>query len=120
MTVSISYSHLSPIIRKLPAYAPIFMRNFPEHYLPRVREFVQCLGLRVDAKSDAELLDLLIDKVEGLQAKSGIQTRFDIDVDASEYEHLVKEIKEDPAGMQYPLSDDVIDACLKDSLNVRL
>lgn len=99
-------------------YAPIVMRNFPEHYLPRIREFVLGLGVQVGSKKDQELLDDLIVEVENLQKKTGIQTRFDIDVDAEQFGHLIKEVKEDPAGLQYPLPDNVIQTCLKESLNI--
>lgn len=99
-------------------YAPIVMRNFPEHYLPRIREFVLGLGVQVGAKNDQELLDDLIVEVENLQKKTGIPTRFDIDIDAERFNHLVTEVKQDPAGLQYPLPDEVITTCLKESVNV--
>lgn len=99
-------------------YAPIVMRNFRKHYLKRIREFVRCLGIQVGSKSDEELLDHMISEVEALQKIAGIPASFDIEVDADAYAHLVKEVKEDPAGLQYPLPDDVIDICLRQSLKV--
>ena len=57
-------------------------------------------------------------EVENLQKKTGIPTRFDIDIDAERFNHLVTEVKQDPAGLQYPLPDEVITTCLKESVNV--
>lgn len=99
-------------------YAPIVLKNFPSHYLKRIRTFAQGLGMTTESKSDEELLAEVRTEVVNLMQICGIQSKFDIDVDAKEYAHLVKEVKEDPAGMAYPLPDDVIETCLKESLNV--
>lgn len=99
-------------------YAPIVLRNFPEHYLRRIRTFAQGLGLPIGSKTDEELLEDVIAEVESLQKKAGIPTKFDLEVTSEQYDHLVKEVKEDPAGMQYPLADDLIHTCLKESMSV--
>lgn len=99
-------------------YAPIVLRNFPEHYLPRIRTFAKGLGLPIGSKSDEDLLADVIAEVEALQKKAGIPTKFTLEVTSDEYEHLVKEVKEDPAGMQYPLADDLIHTCLNESMTV--
>lgn len=99
-------------------YAPIVLRNFPEHYLPRIRKFAQGLGMPIGNKTDAELLADVIAKVEDLQAKAGIPTAFDLEISPAQFDHLVTEVKTDPAGLQYPLADDLINTCLKESLTV--
>lgn len=99
-------------------YAPIVIRNFPEHYLPRIREFAKGLGMTTDSKTDKDLLGEVVKEVEELQRISGIPTQFDLEVDATGIASLVKEIKEDPAGLQYPLPNELIHTCLKESMTV--
>lgn len=99
-------------------YAPIVLRNFPEHYLPRIRTFAQGLGLPIGTKTDEDLLADVIAEVEALQKKAGIPTKFALEVSSDEYDHLVKEVKEDPAGLQYPLTEDLIHTCLNESMTV--
>ncbi len=97
-------------------YAPIVLRNFPAHYLPRIRQFAQGLGMPIGTKTDEELLADVIAEVEALQEKAGIQTQFTLDIDQAQFDHLIAEVKQDPAGMQYPLPDELIITCLKESL----
>lgn len=99
-------------------YLPIVMRQYRAHYLPRIRLFAQGLGIPVDDKTDDELLDEVIAAFTSLQATVGIEPRLDIEVDADELAHLHAEVRNDPAGLQYPLPDDVISACLEASLTV--
>lgn len=99
-------------------YAPIVLRNFPEHYLPRIRTFAQGLGMPIGSKTDEELLADVISEVETLQKKADIPTKFALDVTSEQYDHLVEEVKTDPAGMQYPLTDDLIHTCLNESMTV--
>lgn len=99
-------------------YAPIVLRNFPEHYLPRIRTFAQGLGMPIGSKSDKDLLNDVIAEVENLQRTSGIPQKFALEVDTNQFQHLVKEVKQDPAGLQYPLSDDLINTCLNASMRV--
>lgn len=99
-------------------YLPIVMRNLREHYLPRIRLFAQGLGMAVDAKTDDELLDEVITSFSTLQETCGIQPKLDIEVDPAALEELHHEVRHDPAGLQYPLPDDVIRTCLEASLTV--
>lgn len=99
-------------------YAPIVLRNFPEHYLPRIRTFAKGLGMPIGSKTDEELLADVTAEVVALQEKVGIPTKFDLEVDGAQYDHLVHEVKTDPAGMQYPLKDDLIHTCLQESMTV--
>lgn len=100
------------------AYLPIVMREFPEHYLPRVRAFAIGIGLAVDDKADGEILDELIALFSDLRETVGIAPKLDIEVDDDQLAHLHAEVRKDPAGLQYPLPDDVIRACLEASLTV--
>ena len=100
-------------------YMPIVLRHLPDHYLPRIRMFAEGLGIAVDAKTDAELLDELVSEVVSLQTTCGISPRLDIEVDNDGLAFLQTEVKKDPAGLQFPLPDDVIRACLVASLTVK-
>ena len=100
-------------------YVPIVMQHLPSHYLPRIRMFAHGLGIFVDAKSDAELLDEVISAFASLQAAGGIEPKLDIEVDSDRLAVLHAEVKEDPAGLQFPLPDDVIRTCLEASLTVK-
>ena len=100
-------------------YAPIVMRHLPNHYLPRIRVFAHGLGIAVDAKSDEVLLDEVISAVVSLQTTCGIEPKLDIEVDSDQLAVLHTEVREDPAGLQFPLPDDVIRTCLEASITVR-
>lgn len=99
-------------------YAPIVLRNLRSHYLPRIRTFAKGLGMPIGSKTDDQLLDDVIREVEDLQRKSGIQQKFSLEINADQLGHLITEVKQDPAGIQYPLPDDVINTCLRESMTV--
>lgn len=100
-------------------YAPIVLRNFPSHYLPRIRAFAKGLGMPIGDKTDEALLADVTAAVEDLQRKTGIPAKFDLEINAEQFDYLVKEVKHDPAGLQYPLADELIETCLKESLTVK-
>ena len=100
-------------------YLPIVMQHLPGHYLRRIRSFASGLGISVDTKSDAELLDDMISTFVSLQATCGIEPRLDIEVDSDQLAALHAEVRKDPAGLQYPLPDDIIRTCLAASLVVK-
>lgn len=99
-------------------YLPIVMRHLPDHYLPRIATFAHALGLSVEGKSDTAVLDDVIAAMVGLQEACGIDPVFDIEVDSDQLDHLHTEVRDDPAGLQYPLPDDVIRTCLEASLTL--
>ena len=100
-------------------YLPIVMKNLPSHYLRRIKPFAEVLGIPIDSKDDAQLLDEVIARFVLLQEECGIPPRLDIEVDQNQLEELRTEVKEDPAGINFPLPDDVINACLEDSLTIK-
>lgn len=98
-------------------YLPIVMKNFASHYRPRIREFAEGLGIPLNANDDdQQVLDKAIAEFITLQEKCGIPAKFDIEVEQDRLEELKTAVKEDPAGAGLPLPDDVIIACLKESL----
>ena len=99
-------------------YLPIVMKNVPELYLPRIREFAQGLDIPVESDDAQQILNRVIAEFVALQQKCGIPARLDIDVNRDELETLKKAVREDPAGAGYPLPDDIITTCLKESLTI--
>lgn len=97
-------------------YLPIVLRNLPDHYVPRIRLFAQGIGIAVDGRTDTELLATVVAEFDELQARCGIEPTLDIEVDSDQLAALHAEVKADPAGLQYPLPDDVILNCLEASL----
>lgn len=71
-----------------------------------------------ETRSDEELLNDVIAEVEALQKTAGIPAKFSLQIDTAQFDHLVREVKEDPAGVQYPLADELIHTCLKESMTV--
>lgn len=100
-------------------YAPIVLRNFPSHYLPRIRAFAKGLGMPIGDKTDEALLADVTAAVEDLQRKTGIPAKFDLEINQEQFDHLVYEVINDPAGLQYPLPEDLINTCLKESLSLK-
>lgn len=100
-------------------YLPIVMKNLPEHYLRRIEPFAEALGIPVEGRSDTELLDAVIARFVALQKECGIPAKFTMEVNSDELAKLHAEVKEDPAGINFPLPDDVISACLNESLMIQ-
>ena len=99
-------------------YVPIVMRNLSSHYLPRIKTFAQGLGIPIDGKDDGQILHTVISEFLSLQEKVGIQPQFPMEVDREQLKKLHVAVKEDPNAHQFPLPDDVISACLEDSLTI--
>ena len=98
-------------------YVPLVMKNMPSHFLPRIREFAQCLDIPFDANDDdQQILEKTVAEFVALQEKCGIAPKFDMEVERSEFENLVKAVENDPTSELFPLPDDVIIACLEESI----
>ncbi len=100
-------------------YLPIVMKNLPSHYLRRIKTFAQNLNIPTEVKADGEVLNEVVAGFVSLQAECGIQPRLDIEVDGDQLREVHSAVKEDPAGMNFPLPDDVISACLEESLIIK-
>ena len=100
-------------------YLPIVMKNLPSHYLRRIRLLAEALGIPVDAKDDTQLLDEVITRFVALQEECGIPARLSLEVDSDQLKKLHEEVREDPAGINFPLPDEVIGACLEESLIIK-
>ena len=100
-------------------YLPIVMKNLSSHYLRRIRPFAQALGILVESKEDAQILDEVITRFVSLQEQCGIPARLSLEVDRHKLQELHAEVKEDPAGLNFPLPDEVISACLEESLIIK-
>ena len=101
-------------------YLPIVMRNMPSHYRPRIKEFAQGLDIKFDDNDDdQQILDKVVASFITLQDQCGIPHKFDIEIERSELEGLIEAVKSDPAGQAFPLSEDVITACLEESMTIK-
>ena len=100
-------------------YLPIVMKNLPSHYLRRITPFAEALGISIASKKDTQLLDEVIAEFVSLQEKCGIPAKLSLEVDSHQLQELHEEVKEDPAGINYPLPDEVISACLEESLIIK-
>ena len=100
-------------------YLPIVMRNLPSHYLPRIREFAKALDIPTDSDDGQQILDGVISEFVSLQEKCGIPPKLAIEIERSRLDELITAVKEDPAGAGLPLPDDVITACLEESMTIK-
>ena len=100
-------------------YLPIVMKNLRPHYLRRIRPFAEALGIAIDAKDDAQILDEVIARFVSLQEQGGIQPKLSLEVDQNQLKELHEAVKEDPAGINFPLPDAVISACLEESMTIK-
>lgn len=101
-------------------YLPIVMKNMPSHYRPRVKEFAQGLGIPVNSnEDDQQILDKVISEFVTLQEKCGIEPKLPVEVKRDQLDVLIQAVKEDPAGQAFPLPDNVIIACLEESLIIK-
>lgn len=54
-----------------------------------------------------------------LQEKCGIQPKLPVEIEREQLEELIKAVKEDPAGQAFPQPEDVIIACLEESITIK-
>ncbi|MYK83845.1 MAG: iron-containing alcohol dehydrogenase, partial [Gammaproteobacteria bacterium] len=101
-------------------YLPIVMKNLPSHYRPRIKEFAQGLDIPIDSNDDdQQILDRVISEFISLQEKCGIPARLAIEIERDRLDGLKAAVKEDPAAAGFPLPDDVITACLEESMTIK-
>ena len=100
-------------------YLPIVMKNLPSLYRPRIKEFAQGLGIAVDSEDEQKILDKVITEFVALQEKCGIPAQLSIEIERDQLNELITAVKEDPAGAGYPLPEDVIIACLEESMTIK-
>ena len=101
-------------------YLPIVMKNLPSHYRPRIKEFAQSLDIPIDANDDdQQILDRVVSEFVSLQEKCGIPAKLSIEIERDQLDVLKTAVKEDPAGAGFPLPDDVITACLEQSMKIK-
>jgi len=98
---------------------PAVMKNFPSFYKPKAKSFTRAMGMRIDDMSDLEILTSVISGITALQEECNIKSVFPVEIDSDVLQKLHDAVKKDPAGMLYPLPDEVIDACLKDTFTVK-
>jgi len=87
---------------------PVLMEQYPGHYLPSAVKMARAFGVYQKGASGQELMKLTIEAVRSLQKTCGVKPKFDIKLDASQIEQMVTAIKLDPAGLFYPLPENVI------------
>ena len=101
-------------------YLPIVMKNLASLYRPRIREFAQGLDIPIDSNDDdQQILNRVISEFISLQQKCGIPAKLAIAIERGQLDELKTAVKEDPAGAGFPLPDDVITACLEESMTVK-
>ena len=101
-------------------YLPIVMKNLPSHYRPRIKEFAQGLDIPIHSNDDdQQILDRVISEFVSLQKKCGIPAKLSIEIERDQIDDLKVAVKEDPAATGFPLPDDMITACLEESMAVK-
>lgn len=92
---------------------PILMDQYPKHYLNCVEVLADAFGFHSHDKTAEEIIAQAAERVRDLQKKCGIGQNFTQSMDENTTELMYWAIKFDPAGLFYPLPDDVIRAVLK-------
>lgn len=100
-------------------YLPIVMSNLRSHYLRRIDTFAEALGIATNGRTADDLLEDVIAAFVELQQTCGIAPKLDIEIDRDQFEVLCEEVRNDPAGLQYPLPDDIIRTCIEASLTIK-
>ena len=87
---------------------PVVMEKFPRHYLPKAEELSRAFDAHVKGMTPEEALKAAVEAVRSLQRQCGVKAVFSPKVGKNVLESLYWAVKIDPAGMLYPLPDDVI------------
>ncbi len=100
-------------------FIPVVMKNLSPFYQPRAKSFAHAMGFHIDGLSETEILGLVIDEIVALQKKTGINPKFSLEIDAASLGNIHSAVKLDPAGLYFPIPDQVIAVCLKESFVVK-
>jgi len=91
---------------------PILMEQYPKHYLNNAEVLADAFGVNTEGLTKEEMVAASAQKVRELQQKCGVGSKFTQPLDAEKKELMYWAIKFDPAGLFYPLPDEVIRGCI--------
>ena len=91
---------------------PILMEQYPKHYLNNAEVLADAFGVNTEGLTKEEVVAASAQKVRELQQKCGVGSKFTQPLDAEKKELMYWAIKFDPAGLFYPLPDEVIRGCI--------
>ena len=91
---------------------PILMEQYPKHYLSNAEVLADAFGVNTEGMTKEEMVTASAQKVRELQQKCGVQPKFAESLDEEKKEIMFWAIKYDPAGLFYPLPDEVIRGCI--------
>lgn len=91
---------------------PILMEQYPKHYLANAEVLGDAFGVDCTGLSPEEMILAAAAKVRELQQKCGVKSKFSGALDPNMQELMYWAVKMDPAGLFYPLPDEVIRECI--------
>ncbi|NLV16565.1 MAG: iron-containing alcohol dehydrogenase [Syntrophomonadaceae bacterium] len=91
---------------------PILMEQYPKHYLANAEVLAEAFGVDGEGMTQEEMVAASVQKVRELQQKCGVNPKFSQSLAADIQELMYWAIKFDPAGIFYPLPDEVIRGCI--------
>ncbi|MFY9324494.1 MAG: iron-containing alcohol dehydrogenase [Syntrophomonadaceae bacterium] len=94
---------------------PILMEQYPKHYLNNATVLADAFGVNTAGMTGEEMVTAAAQKVIELQQKCGVKPKFTQNIDEETRELMYWAVKFDPAGLFYPLPDEVIRGCIADA-----
>jgi alcohol dehydrogenase class IV len=94
---------------------PILMEQYPKHYLNNATVLADAFGVNTAGMTGEEMVTAAAQKVKELQQKCGVKPKFTQNIDEETRELMYWAVKFDPAGLFYPLPDEVIRGCIADA-----
>jgi len=91
---------------------PILMEQYPKHYLNNAEVLAEAFGVNPEGLTREAMIAASAEKVRELQQQCGVSPKFDQTLDAGTQELMYWAVKFDPAGLFYPLPDQVIRGCI--------
>ncbi len=98
---------------------PVLMEQFPKHYLHNAAVLADAFGVQADGLSPEETVAAVARTVRELQRKCGVRPQFAPELDDMAGQMLFWAIKFDPAGLFYPLPDQVIRDCVSHAFSCK-
>jgi alcohol dehydrogenase class IV len=91
---------------------PILMEQYSKHYLNNAPVLAEAFGVNTAGMTAEEMVAAAAQKVRELQQKCGVNPKFTQKIDGDMREIMYWAVKFDPAGLFYPLPDEVIRGCI--------
>lgn len=100
---------------------PNVMRHLSFHYLEKINDFAEALGIKDPANNPEECLSQCIEEICHLREEVGLPEDYaEFNIDAADIPKLIPAVQLDPSGIGFRIPDDIIEKILKEVISTKV